>query len=88
MGLQNEEDFFCTFIYASNSVEGRKELWEDLCHHKKSLLFQNKELLIMADFNEILDGEENSGFTELGRLQNGMRDFQRMVFHCNLTDMG
>lgn len=42
----------------------------------------------MGDFNEILDGEENSGFTDLERLPSGMRDFQRMVMHCNLMDMG
>lgn len=42
----------------------------------------------MGDFNEILDGEENSGFSDLGRLPSRMRDFQKMVLHCNLSDMG
>lgn len=88
IGFQEEEVFFCTFVYASNSVEGRKELWKDLIHHKNSQLFKNKEWLIMGDFNEILDGEENSAFSELGRLPSGMRDFQRMVLQCNLVDMG
>ena len=88
VGMQGEEEFFCTFIYASNLVEGRKELWEDICHHKNSPLFQNKAWVLMGDFNEILEGEENSGFSDLGRLPCGMRDFQRMVLHCNLSDMG
>ena len=42
----------------------------------------------MGDFNEILDAEESSCFESLGRLPRGMRDFQRMVLHCKLTDMG
>ena len=88
VGMQGEEEFFCTFIYASNLVEGRKELWEDIFHHKNSSLFQNKARLIMGDFNEILEGEENSRFLDLGRLPCRMRDFQRMVLHCNLSDMG
>ncbi|XP_048636569.1 uncharacterized protein LOC125609299 [Brassica napus] len=88
VGMQGEEEFFCTFIYASNLVEGRKELWEDICHHKNSPLFQIKAWVLMGDFNEILEGEKNSGFSDLGRLPCGMRDFQRMVLHCNLSDMG
>lgn len=42
VGLYGEEEFFCTFIYPSNYVECRKELWKDLCYHKDSPLFQNK----------------------------------------------
>lgn len=40
VALQGEEEFFCTFMYASNLVEGRKELWEDLCYHHNSPLFK------------------------------------------------
>lgn len=75
VGLQDEEDFLWTFVYASNEVESRKELWDDLCHHKNSPLFHDKAWMIMGDFNEILDGEENSGFSDLGRLPSVMRDF-------------
>ena len=53
--LQDQEEFFCTFVYASNLVIGRKELWEDLCHHKNLALFQNKAWMTMEDFNEILE---------------------------------
>ena len=88
VGLQNEEDFFCTFIYASNVVEERKVLWSDLCDHHSSPMFRNKAWLLMGDFNEILEGEESTRFTRLGRPPSGMRDFQRMVLHCNLSDMG
>ena len=53
VGLQGQEEFFCSFIYASNSVDERKELWGDLCHHKNSALFNGKAWMIMGDFNEI-----------------------------------
>lgn len=44
--------------------------------------------MLMGDFNEILDVEESSGFSALGRLLQGMRDFQGTVLYCNLSDMG
>lgn len=44
--------------------------------------------MIMEDFNDILQVEENSGFSTLGRISSAMREFQRMVLHCRFTDMG
>lgn len=75
-------------MYARNLGEERKELWEDICHHQSSALFHNKAWIIVGDFNEILDATENLVFESNGRLPSGMRDFQRMVMHCNLSDMG
>lgn len=88
VGLENEEEFLCSFVYAKNQSEERKELWEDLCHHHNSNMFKNKEWMIMGDFNEILDGEENSRFECLERVYGGMRDFQRVMLHCHLSDLG
>lgn len=28
--LEDMDDFFCSFIYASNFVEERRELWSDI----------------------------------------------------------
>ena len=42
----------------------------------------------MGNFNEILEGEESSGFGNTGKISSGMRDFQRAVLHCQLVDMG
>lgn len=42
----------------------------------------------MGDFNEIMERDEHSGFSNLLRVPNSMRYFQRMVLHCHLTDMG
>lgn len=87
VGLQNEDVFFCTFIYASNAVEEMKVLWEDLHDHHSSPMFRGKEWILMGDFNDILEGEESSGFSNLGRRPSGMRDFHRMVLLCDLSDM-
>lgn len=86
--LPDQEEFFYTCVYASNLAEERKELWADLCHHQDSALFRSKAWIIVGDFNEILDATESSGFDSHGRISSGMRDFQRMVLHCNLSDMG
>lgn len=88
VGLQGQEEFFCSFIYASNTMEGRKELWEDLCHHQNSAMFRNKVWMIMGDFNEILEVEKILGYASGGRISSGMREFQRMVLHCKFSDMG
>lgn len=88
VALQGQEEFFYTCVYASNQVEGRKELWTDLCNHHDSPLSRNKVWMLVGDFNEILDGEESSCFMDYGRIPTGMRDFQRMALHCNLSDMG
>lgn len=33
VGLLDKEEFFFTCVYANKMDEGRKGLWEDLCHH-------------------------------------------------------
>ena len=88
VSVQGFEEFFCSFVYASNAVEGRMELWDDICHHKNSAMFRNKALMIMSDFNKTLDVEDSSSFTSRGRVSTGMREFQRMVLHCRFSDMG
>lgn len=57
-----EEEIFCSFVYASNTMEERKELWNDLKNHQDSPLFRNKAWLIFGDFNETLELEDHSGY--------------------------
>lgn len=35
-----DEEFFCSFIYASNFVEERRELWSDIQDHQDSPIIQ------------------------------------------------
>lgn len=65
-----------------------RELWEDIKAHQDSVLFRNKQWIIMGDFNEILEGDEHSSYQDSGFISNGMRDFDTIVQHCHLTDMG
>lgn len=53
------KEFFCSFVYAFNTVEERRSLWEDLQSHHETPLFRNKRWIIMGDYNEILEGEEH-----------------------------
>lgn len=57
-----EEEISCSFVYASNTMEERKELWNDLKNHQDSPLFRNKAWLIFGDFNETLELEDHSGY--------------------------
>ena len=81
------EGFYCTCVYASNLMEERRVLWEDLMHHHSSASFKTKAWIIIGDFNEILEGDESSRFAITGRVPNGMKEFQEMVLHCHLADM-
>lgn len=36
VGIQGEEEFYCTLVHARNQVEERKKLWSDICHHHDS----------------------------------------------------
>ncbi|CAA7032184.1 unnamed protein product [Microthlaspi erraticum] len=83
----NDDEFFCSFVYASNFVDERKELWSDIRDHYDSPILRNKPWLIFGDFNEILDGEEHSSFENDPSTTTGMRDFQDLVRDCSLSDM-
>lgn len=83
-----EDEFFCSFMYAYNTVEERKELWEDLRNHYEMPMFKTKRWMFIGDYNEISEGEEHSGFEDSPRIPLGMRDFQTIVGQCKLTDMG
>lgn len=76
-----EDEFFCLFVYAINTMEERKELWEDICNHQDSPMFRNKVWITMGDFNEVLEGSEHSGYDNDPSISNGMGDFQRVTRH-------
>ncbi|KAG7543595.1 Reverse transcriptase zinc-binding domain [Arabidopsis thaliana x Arabidopsis arenosa] len=81
------EEFFVTFVYASNHVAERKLLWDDIIAHHDSPLFHGKAWLICGDFNEVLEGEDHSLYEVSPTISPGMRDFQNLASHCELTDL-
>ncbi|KAG7599383.1 Reverse transcriptase domain [Arabidopsis suecica] len=62
-------------------------LWKDLQYHHDSPLFQNKAWLICGDFNEILEIDDHSLSLSTPVVPAGMRDFQDLIRHCELTDL-
>lgn len=42
VALQGQEEFFFTCVYANNTVEGKKELWEDLNNNQARLCFATR----------------------------------------------
>ncbi|KAF8048677.1 hypothetical protein N665_2441s0005 [Sinapis alba] len=80
------EEFMCSFIYASNSADERRELWNDLKDHQNTPLFKNKPWMVVGDYNEILDMEEYVGSAPPA-VTMGMREFQDMARHCSFIDM-
>ena len=82
------EEFLCSFVYAENTAERRKELWGDLKAHQDSPMFRHKEWIILGDFNEILEGDEHSNHQIETLATTGMKDFEEVIQHCSLTDMG
>lgn len=83
-----QEERLCSFVYALNTMEERRILWEDLRNHKDSTMFINKQRVVFGDFNEILDGEEHSGYDNNSATTARMRDFQEITRYCSLSDMG
>ncbi|KAF8072336.1 hypothetical protein N665_1125s0004 [Sinapis alba] len=82
------EEMMCTFVYALNTIEERRLLWEDLRNHKDSPMFKNKQWMVCGDFNETLNGEEHSSYENMPNTTVGMREFQEIVRYCSLMDMG
>lgn len=82
-----EDEFFCSFIYASNCLEECKLLWRELMDHQNSPIIRTKPWLLIGDFNEILEMEEHSGFQNSPTVSPGIREFRATVNHCSLTDM-
>lgn len=86
--LENHDnEFFCSFVYASNFAEERKKLWMELRDHADSPIISSKPWIIFGDFNEILDMEEHSNVQDNPSTTAGMRDLQMTVNYCSLSDL-
>lgn len=84
---QGQDVFYYSCVYASNQVEGRRSLWEDMMCHYESPSIKNKAWMFMGDFNEVLDGIESLRFNSMSSISSGTRDFQSLVLRYQLTDM-
>jgi len=82
-----ENEFFCSFVYASNFAEERKNLWSELRDHIDSPIISNKAWIIFGDFNEILNMDKHSQLENQPVVTSRMRDFQDVIQYCTLSDM-
>jgi len=83
----HQEEFFCSFVYAMNTAEDRKILWQELKDHSDSPIIRKRPWIIFGDFNETLDIEEHSLADSYPVVTAGMKDFQQTVSYCSITDM-
>ncbi|XP_021975392.1 uncharacterized protein LOC110870522 [Helianthus annuus] len=74
---------FCSFVYAKNSYQERRRLWETLCIHKS--LCHDKPCVVMGDFNSALHVEDSLYGPSTGSI--GMREFHDCVQYTELVDI-
>ncbi|CAL9224793.1 unnamed protein product, partial [Arabidopsis halleri] len=71
-----ENEFWCSFIYAFNTSEERRELWRDIQQQHDLAVIRGKPWMVLGDFNETLDLEEHSNSATNPMVTSRMRDFQ------------
>ncbi|XP_010430973.1 PREDICTED: uncharacterized protein LOC104715251 [Camelina sativa] len=81
------EEFWCSFIYACNTVEERKERWRDIQQQHDLASLRGKPWILMGDFNETLDIDEHSNSLVTPMVTLGMRDFHDTQIYCSLVDL-
>ncbi|GJX36941.1 putative RNA-directed DNA polymerase [Tanacetum coccineum] len=74
---------FCTFVYASNSYETRREFWYSLEMHKQFV--NTRPWVIMGDFNAALFIEDT--FHGSNDINISMRDFNDRVNKIEIADV-
>lgn len=82
-----DEEFWCSFIYAFNTAEERKELWRDIKQQHDLASIRGRPWTILGDLNETLDMEDHSNSATNPMVTPGMRDFQDVVRYCSLVNM-
>lgn len=79
--------FICSFVYASNFVEERIHLWEEIREIQRTNIHLSLPWILLGDFNEILSSIEHSRSMDYMVDQTGMRHFQDVVQDCDLSDL-
>lgn len=80
-----EDIFLASFVYASNCVVERRELWRDMDMISKSVASGINPWIIQGDFNVTLSAMEHSRFLDTAEESAGIREFQEIVRLCDLV---
>ncbi|KAJ0871216.1 putative RNA-directed DNA polymerase [Helianthus annuus] len=75
--------FFSSFVYAKNTYQERRCLWENLCMHKS--FCHDKPWVVMGDFNSVLHVDDSLNGPSTSSI--GMREFHDCVQHTELVDI-
>ncbi|GKC42719.1 RNA-directed DNA polymerase, eukaryota, reverse transcriptase zinc-binding domain protein [Tanacetum coccineum] len=76
-------NYFCSFVYASNSNNERKDLWDILRVHKN--IVNKHSWVLMGDFNVILRPEEQSNGSSVLSME--MCEFRDAVNTLEIEDL-
>ncbi|GJR00677.1 RNA-directed DNA polymerase, eukaryota, reverse transcriptase zinc-binding domain protein [Tanacetum coccineum] len=81
--VSGNNSMFCTFVYAANGGEERKELWKDLHIHKR--IVDNNAWAILGDMNVTLTPNEHS--TCISTMSSDMNDFKNCINSIEVEDL-
>ncbi|KAH0867071.1 hypothetical protein HID58_074093 [Brassica napus] len=77
--------FPCSFVYAFNHANERRELWREMEVIGRSA--GQIPWIIQGDFNVALTSQEHSSFMNTRVDRNAIKDFQDVVLKCDMMDI-
>ncbi|KAH0914420.1 hypothetical protein HID58_028866, partial [Brassica napus] len=84
---ESGDTFLSSFIYESNCIIERRELWSEMEAIAGSVAGTNNSWIIQGDFNVALSVQEHSRAVESAMDRTAMRDFQNVVYKCDMMDL-
>ncbi|KAL0657477.1 hypothetical protein Bca4012_078062 [Brassica carinata] len=82
---ESGDTFLCSFVYAFNKANERRELWREMEIIGRSV--GQNPWIIQGDFNVALTSQEQSGSMNNGVDRNAIKDFQDVVLKCDMMDI-
>ncbi|KAH0859375.1 LOW QUALITY PROTEIN: hypothetical protein HID58_087636, partial [Brassica napus] len=79
------DTFLCSFVYAFNHANERRELWREMEVIGRSA--GQNPWIIQGDFNVALTSQEHSSFMNTRVDRNAIKDFQDVVLKCDMMDI-
>lgn len=84
---ESGEQFFCSAIYAYNTVAERTQLWRDLRATQATYAHLHLPWILIGDFNVTLSSNEHSRALDHRCDQTGMTHFQEVTTDCALMNL-
>lgn len=81
------DTFLSSFVYASNCMIERRELWHEMETISNSVAGDTNAWIIQGDFNVALSSLEHSRLVESAADSSAIREFQNFVRSCDMMDL-